>query len=105
MTSTGINFISCAEEKVVDCNYKLSINYSEPQTVNINNHFYIKDRRPSKSPKSQSRFKSNTCSKKFSNSLTPNQILIDNMLTKKIKENQNFDEIINDPLFQSLYKK
>ncbi len=91
--------------------YIIKVNYTEAQVVDKNKNFYVKDRRPSMSPRSSPRTmgepiikdkmgKRNSVLLNF----TIKEKMMDDLITKKMQMKNNFEEIISDRDLQNLMK-
>jgi len=81
--------------------YLIKIIESGPQIIDKNNNFYVQDRRPSKSPTRKNKItKSSSLCYKFNNE----QMILDQLITSKVKKQEQFEKIVSDPLIEKLLK-
>ncbi len=80
--------------------YQINIIHSEPNTKVYKEPYYIKDRRPSKSPN-----RSNSSSRVNFFKMNKKEMEIDEIITNKLKSTQGFEEFITDPQISKLFKK
>ena len=80
--------------------YQINIIHSEPNNKKDKEPFYIKDRRTSKSPRSNSSSKVN-----FFKKMNKKEIEIDQLITNKLKSTGGFEAFITDPQISKLLKK
>jgi hypothetical protein len=80
--------------------YLIKIIESGPQIIDKNNNFYVKDRRPSKSPSRKNIIAKSSLCYKFNKE----QMMLDQLITSKVKKQEQFEKIVADPLIEKFLK-
>jgi hypothetical protein len=81
--------------------YLIKVIETGPQIIDKTSNFYVRDRRPSKSPARKNRIvKSNTLCYKFNKE----EMMLDQLITSKMMKKDQFEKIIEDPTIEKLLK-